>query len=465
MKVVLVLPPLAWPFSPYLGLPTLAAYLRGLGHRVTQFDANLRLFDRVFSRAGLEQLRLAAQDRFRQLESRPALTPLEQEEYLDLVELLSVLPRYLARIEAVKAAFKDIDRYRLRPDGTVALEGDWFDYKTIRHLVFPDETNPLRLPVVSLERFRAAVEGRPPLPYQPFLEELAGEIAALGPDLVGFSLTFGEQAIPGLVLARLVKDRLPHVHLVMGGFYFSAVRDGLERILPSLGFVDSVVLGEGEAPLASLAAALERGGSLDQVPGLVRVERGAVRGNPPPPPLDLDELPCPDFEGLPLQSYFAARPVLPYATARGCYWGRCAFCSFCLVSQRFRVRSPGLVARDLARLARAYGALFYLAQEAEPPRRMEAIAQALLSEGAPVRYQLFARFEKTFTARTAEYLRRSGCLYVFFGLEAGSERVNRLMRKGVDLQEAKRIVADCAAAGLNVVVSSIRGFPTETREE
>jgi len=466
MRTVLVFPPLAWPFSPYLSLPALSAYLKREGREVVVFDANVRLFQQVFTEDGLRAIHRRSTARFGELDSLSEMGPLEEEEYLGLARGAATrLPLYFDRAEQIRRAFQDPSSYRMRPDGGLELESAWFDYQAVRAMALPDSLNPLDLPVLSLRRVRAAIDGEAPLPYSEVLEGLADEAAALGGGVVGLSIAFGEQVVPGLVLASMVKRRTPDAHVVVGGSYFASFGEDLGEVLPELGFVDSVVAGEGEGPLAALAEAVEAGRSPFETPGLAFVRRVRFVRNEPPPPVPMDELPVPDFGSMPLDQYFASRPVLPYATARGCYYGKCAFCNFARTTKGFRVRDPDLVARDLDALSRRYDALFYLAQESEPPRRMRRIAEALLRRGAHVGYQLFARFEKGFTDEVAERLARSGCLYVFFGLESGSERVNRLMRKGVDLDEARAIVARCAAAGLNVVVSSIRGFPTESDED
>jgi len=466
MRATLIQPPLIWPFGPYLSVPALAAYLRRQGHEVLTIDANLDVYDRLFSRSGLRELCDRLGERFRWLDRRPRLAWPEQEEYLRLVEgARTRLPAYLDGVEDVKQAFRSLDGYRLGPDGTLPLEAAWHAYMELKHLILPDYPNRLGLPALPLDRLYRSIDGSEPLSYDHILEETARRVAAAAPGVIGLSFTFSEQVLGGLTLAHRLRRHCPDVHIVVGGSYFSALRDGLDDILPRLPFVDSVVLDEGEGPLSALMEAVGRGADLDKVPGLVRVAGGRVRYSEPPGPMPVDDLPCPDFNGLELDRYFAAEPVLPYATARGCYHGRCAFCNFSLASRRFRARSPELVARDLEAIGRRHGRLFYFVQECEPPARMHRVAEAFIDRGLDINYQLFARFESDFDQALADRLAASGCLYIFFGLEAGSDRVNRLMRKGIDLRDAPRIVGCCVQAGLNVVVSSIRGFPGETASE
>jgi hypothetical protein len=122
------------------------------------------------------------------------------------------------------------------------------------------------------------------------------------------------------------------------------------------------------------------------------------------------------------------------------------------------------VGQDLASLKNLSNA-FYFSQECETPQRLAEISDQIMAQGLDIKYQVFARLDKRFSREIFVKLQRSGCQYVFFGLESGSQRVNNIINKGVDLRQAKRILADCHAAGQNVVVSSIKGFPTERPEE
>lgn len=467
MKVVLIQPPQMWPFASYLSLPSLAGYLRRLGHDVLTLDANLEVYDRLYSRPGLEDVLARATERLRWLERKPSLDWPEQEEYHGLVErTYARLPTYIDAVEGIKRAFRDIKSYRMNPDGSLPLEGPWRAFQQVKELVLPDYPNRLALPALTLARLRRSVDGSEPLLYDHILDDIARRVADAGPGVVGLSFTFSEQVLGGLTLAHHIKRRCPQSHIVAGGSFISTLRDDLERLLPELPFVDSVVLDEGEQALAALVEAVGRGTGLDGVPGIAWVADGRCRRTEPAHPLPMDELPCPDYSDVPLSRYFAAEPVLLYATARGCYWGKCAFCNFSLLHRRFRVRRPELVADDLAQLRERYSRLFLFVQECEPPARMRKLARSFIDRGLDIDYWLLARMEPEFDRGLAGLLVASGCRYVFFGLEAGSDRVNnQLMSKGIDLQDARRVIACCADAGLNIILSSIRGFPGETPEE
>ena len=85
---------------------------------------------------------------------------------------------------------------------------------------------------------------------------------------------------------------------------------------------------DGEVPLLRLCQALAGDGDLAAVPNLIyRGTARTIRVTGRKPPEKIGALPLPDFGGLPLDRYLAPRLALPLLTARGCYYGKCAFCN------------------------------------------------------------------------------------------------------------------------------------------
>ncbi|HQK74506.1 MAG TPA: radical SAM protein, partial [Clostridiales bacterium] len=59
----------------------------------------------------------------------------------------------------------------------------------------------------------------------------------------------------------------------------------------------------------------------------------------------------------------------------------------------------------------------------------------------------------------------AGCRWIFFGIESGSPRMQRLIDKNLDLDKARRTLETCARLGIVTTTSFIVGFPGETRED
>ena len=115
--------------------------------------------------------------------------------------------------------------------------------------------------------------------------------------------------------------------MTVGGPHISMLRDELAKVPAIFSLFDSAVVFDGEVPLLNLAQALEGDGDLSQVPNLVYRDGGTIRVTERKVPEKINDLPLPDFDGLPLDKYLAPYLALPLLTARGCYFGKCAFCN------------------------------------------------------------------------------------------------------------------------------------------
>ena len=87
------------------------------------------------------------------------------------------------------------------------------------------------------------------------------------------------------------------------------------------GCVDYVVRGEGEDTLVELAGALAGGRDPEEVAGVTYLRQGKIRRNPPRPfREDLDSLPWPARDLLPMDRYRSAKigewPLTPVVTSR-----------------------------------------------------------------------------------------------------------------------------------------------------
>lgn len=146
------------------------------------------------------------------------------------------------------------------------------------------------------------------------------------PDLVGA----GEEALysqEAVRLFHLAKELDPGVVTVAGGHFFSWMTDHSLTEFP----IDIIVRFEGEATFVDLVRVLKSGGDLQSVPGIAFKRNGAVIKNPLRPLIeDLDSLPLPAFDLMPMGKYSPFGYLWPQSVtlehSRGCV-DHCNFCS------------------------------------------------------------------------------------------------------------------------------------------
>lgn len=232
---------------------------------------------------------------------------------------------------------------------------------------------------------------------------------------------------------------------------------------------DSVVVGEGELALLPL---LQDGPSLD-VPGIAYEDGGRVVRTPlsPPPSLDRPPLLVPD--DIARQDIRGANIYIE--THRGCI----GTCTFCQVPRFFghEIRSRSL--EDVLQEVRALkekgvtrisisggtGSLYRSHDGTMDPDAYTELLRSIAGVVGPKNLSAPDIRADCLSPEVLDAIRRYTIGWVFFGIESGSDRVLRLMGKGITVRVMKEGVQACREAGLKVAGSFIVGHPMEEEED
>ncbi|MCP4201199.1 MAG: B12-binding domain-containing radical SAM protein [bacterium] len=293
-----------------------------------------------------------------------------------------------------------------------------------------------------------------------FYADASAKILSHEPEVVGFSTMCNSYHI-ALRLAEAVKRKLPQVPVVFGGPQAS-VAD--VETLEAFAFVDLILRDEAEESLPLLLAALSTGGELDAVPGLTRRRgREVVRHPDAPLVVDLDSLPIPAYHLFPYE--VGSSPALD--VGRGCPFA----CSFCSTStfwrRRFRLKSVDRILEEMRGLQRDHGASHFTFMHdlfTVNRRRLLEFCDRLLEEKMEVEWSCSSRVDcvdREVLARMAE----AGCEAIFYGVESGSPRMQKEIRKDLDLEQVRTAVDQTLESEMRPTFSFIAGFPTETTED
>jgi len=289
---------------------------------------------------------------------------------------------------------------------------------------------------------------------------------------VGFgAITFEAGALATMV--RATRQSFPDARIVVGGPHPSAYP---HRCVDLPG-VDGVVVGEGERTLPELLRAWDAGRDGRDVPGTAWRDgpQGMVLAPPRDPIGDLDTLPLPAWDLLDLDLYrhrpsmanVGFRRYLPIVTSRGCPF-RCSYCHQ-VHGKVFRARSASSVLAEMdeawerfrIRDFEVVDDVFNLDRG-----RAAAILEGVASRGRGIRLQ-FPNGLRTdlLDADLVRLLARAGTQYLAIAVESASPRLQRMVRKNLDLDKVRRNAGLLVDAGMYVTGYFMLGFPTETLDE
>jgi len=475
MKTALVFPPQWYPSQPYLALPTLKAYLETKGHEVDQFDFNVEIYDLFLSRNYLEHCVDKIQSRLikpvKSYEDREA-EPIHRQ----ILEDTSYLETILSEINDAKQVLRDEERFFQFDEYKNAYTTLKVAMQLISYAHYPSkiDLDSFFMKGNPEENLQGILEATQDSIKNPFLElyknNLLKKLDLDRYGLVGIAIIHAGQVIPGLTLARILRTHYPHLHITIGGSVFARHQDILQdkKALFEEMF-HSIVLFEGEHPLDQLLKQLKDKQPLDTVPNLIYIKNGEVVRNASSKALPYDQLACPNFDDLPLNKYLMPYPVLPYMASRGCYWGKCTFCTHSFIyDSHYRKENEERVAEELDYLGKKYKTKFFtFSDEAISPNAFDRMSKAILSQGVEMRALGMLKFESDSveTVELFENMYRAGFLMLFFGLESANDRILSIIEKGCDQATEKRVLGNSSLAGIWNHLYLFFGFPTEEKHE
>lgn len=281
-------------------------------------------------------------------------------------------------------------------------------------------------------------------------------------DLVGFSVDRPEDHPEALAIAQRTRA------LVDGVFVFGGRGVG-GGAFSDFEVAPYAINGDGELALLLLLAHLTlRSPGLDAIPGLAyRGEDGRVRNNVATEHA-LATLPRPSYGEL-LADYrrtFSAETLwVPYSWEMGCAFS-CAYCSN-YTEARVRFRGGDDVLEDLTRIRDELGltqVAFFNNMLNMRPKLAVSLYDAFVERKMNLRWGDSARPSR-FDARLFPRLARSGCHYLVWGVDAGSDRLQRLMRKKLRFDEVQSILRGAHEHGIENKINIIVGLPHETEED
>jgi len=290
-----------------------------------------------------------------------------------------------------------------------------------------------------------------------FAQHVAKLAVRSNADLYGFSSICSTYPL-SLRVAREVKRMRPYATILFGGPQASVVDVATMTAFP---FVDFILRGETEQTLPSLMERLRDNYDVTGVGGLTFRDGGAVQRNANAPVIeDLDQLPAPAYH---LSNYLRGSTAASIELGRGCPFS-CTFCSTNdFFRRKFRLRSPARVLKDMREIADTYAIRhFDLVHDmfTVDRKRVVGFCDEMLASGDEFTWDCSARTDCV-DEELLELMARSGCRGVFFGIEVGSRRMQRVIDKDLDPERAEEMLDIAERLQIRTTASLITGFPEE----
>lgn len=503
-EILLITPPFTQINTPYPATCYLKGFLNTRGISATQLDLSLEVFLRIFSREGLTQV-------FDQVEfANDALSENAfriytlKEGYLSTIDFVidflqsqrstlahriihpGFLPMasrfdYLDMIDEAFGIMSLVDKAKYL--ATLYLEdlADFIRETVDPHFGFSRYAERIASSLTNFNRMQEAMQ-EPEYLTITFLKEIVSRrIQDLLPSLVAITVPFPGNLLSALKCGQVVKSRFPQIPVALGGGYCNTELRSLKD--PGVfQYVDYIILDDGKMPLLCLLEYVEGRREVKNLKRTYLLKGESVLFSNGASERDIPqrETGTPDYSDLHLAKYLSVLEIAnpmhrlwsdgrwnKLTMAHGCYWGKCTFCDVTLdYIARYEPVTADLLCDRIQTLIRQTGERgFHFVDEAAPPAMMRELALELLRRNLNITWWANIRFEKTFDSDLCRLLAASGCVAVSGGLEVASDRLLKMIRKGVTIDQVTRVTHAFTDAGIMVHAYLMYGFPTQTEQE
>ncbi len=190
---------------------------------------------------------------------------------------------------------------------------------------------------------------------------------------------------------------------------------------------------------------------------------------------DLDVIPRPDYDLIPMEHYFTRAPStneaqLQVVTSRGCPFD-CEFCyNLKFNEKRFRYHSAERVLSDILYLQERFGVDAIFIEDDYffgHPGRVQKICDLLIEHDCKLLIQVPCRIDYLYrqTDEMIEKLYRAGFKELWIGVESGSESRLKEIMKRMSLKQVLDVNEMLARSDVYIKYGFMAGFPNEERQE
>ena len=305
-------------------------------------------------------------------------------------------------------------------------------------------------------------------------EELDAVMNSFDPQVVGIGVMTIECKY-GFIDAAKVKKINPDVTVIFGGPHCSHE----PQFILNDSNVDLMVSGEGDLTIVELIETLEKGKDIASVPGIAYKKNGSyLRTAERPVIRDLDKIDQ-EYDLIDLERYFNFQssmdffPVfrnkrfIPLVTSRGCPF-KCTYCHD-IFDKSIQYRSPEAVVNEIEYLIKVYGIReFHIVDDVfnVNMKRAKIVLDAIIKRNLNIHISfpngLRADF---FDDELIDKMQRAGVYRMALGIESGSQRIQDMIKKDIDINIIYDVVEKLTSSRMSVHGFFMLGFPSETREE
>lgn len=282
-------------------------------------------------------------------------------------------------------------------------------------------------------------------------------------NILGFSVVDPKEKLT-IEFIRRIKEKSPDTKIILGG-PATSTHEQRKIFLDNIGkFIDVFVIGEGEETLFCLIDRFSREKSIEGMEGCFIRSNGKWDYRERKSMCSLDKLPFPTYEEFDLGLYGKSLLV---EWSRGCK-GQCSFCKNYRLFSAYRSKSPDHIIKELKHHIEVNNINEFTVTDnilnGNLPNLNE-VCERIVREGLKIKWTGQIAPHKNMDLSFFKKMKNAGCFKLQIGLESGSDKVLKSMKKTFTAEISENNIKLARKAGIETEIFVMIGFPSETERD
>ena len=295
--------------------------------------------------------------------------------------------------------------------------------------------------------------------------KLKEKIKKRNPNIIGITATTFT-LIDAINTAKIAKGINPKIKIILGGPHPTIYPEETARIKE----VDFCIIGEGENAILKLIKNINDPNKLKQIKGIAfRDKKNVINTGQTDFIKNLDNLPFPTRHLIPYKKYFWSlsplAPITTMFTSRGCPY-KCLFCDRPQLGKIFRSRSAKNVVDEMEECQKMGIREIFIYDDTfgVDRQRMLDICSKIKKRNLDIAWDIRTRVD-TVDEEVLKLLKEAGCQRIHYGVEAGTQKILNILRKGITLEMAEKAFKLTKKVNIETAGYFMIGSPTETKSD
>lgn len=277
-------------------------------------------------------------------------------------------------------------------------------------------------------------------------------------DIIFINISFGFQVPMAINISKRIKANNKNVKIIWDGNYLTQINKNCLELINKVKVVDAIIIFNHLKTFGNIIDYF-KGKNVELINTIIQGKEFEFRRNI----CDNDKIYYLDYSDIDLSRYLSRDRIMPLLLNYGCYYGRCMFCAHCFQYGNYMKMNVKKTCEMIKRMYKEnkFDSIVFV-DECIPPKVILKFSKYLVDNDIKTTWIIETRISEDYLDfEKVKLLVDSGCRFISFGIESYNKRILKLMDKGINIKNIKRVLKNFYTNGIVVSATFMVGFPGE----